>query len=510
CSGANTSLTMSSNVSGSTYTWTIVSNGVTGASANGTATSNTTISQALSNATNTQGTVTYTVSVSANNCPGNTATSIVTVQPVATTQFSPLPQTICSGTSSSAITLSSNVTGVSYAWTVVAGSVGGVTAPLTGTTGTIQSWASLTNSTASPQTVNITATSTINGCPGPQANYTITVNPLPAITNSLSQTVCSGANTSVVNWTTNVSGVTTYSWSVVNPPAGLTGFTNSGTGNIPVWSLANSTSNPLTLTIQCIATSLGCSGALVNYTYTVNPAPQVTISAPNDTICSGDQSQTVTLSSQTTNAIITWNAAVVAPGVIGGLITTSGTNNIPSQTFVNNSSVPVVIDYTISIVTGGSTACPGGTQHYYVVVNPKPTVTFNPATQTICSGSSTAPITISSTTPNTNISWTCTPPSGISGAQTSGTGSTIPAQTLVNSTSAPITVYYVAEAVTSVGLCPGKKDSAAVIVNPTPDISLTQTNATLCSNSTTTITITPTVSGSTYTWTVVSNGVSGA
>ena len=502
CSGASTSLTMASNVTGSTFTWTIAASGVTGASANGTATSNTTISQALSNATNTQGTVTYTVNVSANNCPGNTATSIVTVQPVATTQFTPAPQTICSGDSSRLITLSSNVTGVNYAWTVTPGSVVGPPQPSSsGTTSIIPGWPSLTNSTALPQTVNITATSTINGCPGPQANYTITVNPLPTITNTLAQSLCSGANTTVVNWTTNVTGATTFNWSVQSPtPPGLGGYTNNGTGNIPVWSLTNSTPNPLNLVVQCTATSLGCSGSSFNYTFTVNPAPQVQVSAPNDTICSGDATQIVTLTSTTTNAVITWSAAVVGPVSVGGLVPTSGTTTIPNQTLTNTSSQPIVVDYTINIVTGGSTACPGGTQHYYVVVNPKPAVTFNPATQTICSGSSTAPITISSTTPNTSISWTCTPPVGISGAQTSGIGSVIPAQTLVNTTSSPITVYYVAEAVTSVGLCPGKKDSAAVIVNPIPLAIANPVSDTICSATSTNIALTSDVTGATFTW----------
>ncbi len=505
CSGASTSLTMASNVTGSTFTWTIAASGVTGASANGTATSNTTISQALSNATNTQGTVTYTVNVSANNCPGNTATSIVTVQPVATTQFTPAPQTICSGDSSRLITLSSNVTGVNYAWTVTPGSVVGPPQPSSsGTTSIIPGWPSLTNSTALPQTVNITATSTINGCPGPQANYTITVNPLPTITNTLAQSLCSGANTTVVNWTTNVTGATTFNWSVQSPtPPGLGGYTNNGTGNIPVWSLTNSTPNPLNLVVQCTATSLGCSGSSFNYTFTVNPAPQVQVSAPNDTICSGDATQIVTLTSTTTNAVITWSAAVVGPVSVGGLVPTSGTTTIPNQTLTNTSSQPIVVDYTINIVTGGSTACPGGTQHYYVVVNPKPAVTFNPATQTICSGSSTAPITISSTTPNTSISWTCTPPVGISGAQTSGIGSVIPAQTLVNTTSSPITVYYVAEAVTSVGLCPGKKDSAAVIVNPIPLAIANPVSDTICSATSTNIALTSDVTGATFTWSSV-------
>ncbi|MFN6091694.1 MAG: beta strand repeat-containing protein, partial [Bacteroidota bacterium] len=422
CSGANTSLTMSSNVSGSTYTWTIVSNGVSGASANGTATSNTTISQALSNATNTQGTVTYTVSVSANNCPGNTATSIVTVQPVATTQFSPFPQTICSGTSSSAITLSSNVTGVSYAWTVVADSVGGVTAPLTGTNSTIQSWPSLTNSTASPQTVNITATSTINGCPGPQANYTITVNPLPAITNSLSQTICSGASSSPVTWTANVSSAATYSWSIVNPPSGLTGFTNSGIGNLPAMTITNSGSTALSLVYAVIATSNNCSGQATNYTIVVNPKPTVN-AITGQAICSNSSTVAVTPTGAVTNTVFNWT--VTPPLGITPSAVLNGTGVISSQQWINTTNGPITLDYIITPIANG---CIGDTIHFNVIVYPSPTVTL-PAPQTICSGGSTSLVNLTSSSTGASITWTCAPVPGITGITASGTN-TIPSQTL--------------------------------------------------------------------------------
>jgi len=64
-------------------------------------------------------------------------------------------------------------------------------------------------------------------------------------------------------------------------------------------------------------------------------------------------------------------------------------------------------------------------------------------------------------------------------------------------------VYYVAEAVTSVGLCPGKKDSAAVIVNPIPLVFANPASDTICSATSTNIALTSDVIGATFTWTSV-------
>ena len=55
---------------------------------------------------------------------------------------------------------------------------------------------------------------------------------------------------------------------------------------------------------------------------------------------------------------------------------------------------------------------------------------------------------LSSTTAGATFTWTATQPTGITGVTTSGTN-TIPAQTLVNTTNAPITITYAAVAATN-------------------------------------------------------------
>ena len=80
CSGNTTNIALSSNLSGTTYTWTAVQTGVTGASAGNGAN----IAQTLSTTGAVAGTVVYTISPTTNGCPGNTTTHTITVAPVKT------------------------------------------------------------------------------------------------------------------------------------------------------------------------------------------------------------------------------------------------------------------------------------------------------------------------------------------------------------------------------------------------------------------------------------------
>jgi PKD repeat protein len=508
CSATSTNIALTSDVTGATFTWSsVLGDSISVVPTTG---SGSTISQTLTNNGTDLDSVVYTITPRANNCDGLPIDVTVYVQPIPKVTFSAPNQVLCDSSTTAAVTLNSTVSNVVYSWSLNANGITGFTT--NSGAGTIPSETIyLPANSTNTVTATYSAQASIGGCPGPDSLYKVTLFPIPRMTGSLQQIICSDTSSSVVNWSNNVNAglSVSYNWNIINSATTtLTGFlpTTSGYGSLPSWLLNNPTANNDTLFIQVTPSTHptatdSCEGIPFIYQLVVNPSPQVDLSAANDTICSGDASQVVLLSSATTTAIITWSASVIT-GNVGVLNVSSGTTTIPSQVFNNSGTAPAVVEYTIKITTSGG-GCNGGTRKYYVVVNPTPAVTFNPATQTICSGSSTAAITISSTTPNTTISWTCTPPSGISGAQSSGTGSTIPAQTLVNSTSAPITVYYVAEAVTSVGLCPGKKDSAAVIVNPIPLAIANPASDTICSVTSTNIALTSDVTGATFTWSSV-------
>jgi hypothetical protein len=78
CSEATTNIIPASSITGTTYDWTVLQTGVTGAS-NGTGTS---IAQTLTNNGSIPGTAVYTITPTANGCAGSPITYTVTVNPV--------------------------------------------------------------------------------------------------------------------------------------------------------------------------------------------------------------------------------------------------------------------------------------------------------------------------------------------------------------------------------------------------------------------------------------------
>jgi gliding motility-associated-like protein len=77
CSGETTAINLTSPATGSTFTWTVVQNGVTGASAG----SGTSIAQTLTTTTSSQGSVTYTITPQNVGCTGDPITVTIIVNP---------------------------------------------------------------------------------------------------------------------------------------------------------------------------------------------------------------------------------------------------------------------------------------------------------------------------------------------------------------------------------------------------------------------------------------------
>ncbi|MDX5478702.1 MAG: T9SS type A sorting domain-containing protein [Cyclobacteriaceae bacterium] len=271
CSGTGPNISLTASVP-SSFTWTIgtITGGITGASGG----SGATINQTLTNPSNaTAGTVQYIVTPTSTtgSCTGAPYTITVTVNPTPTVTNSTLTQTICSGGSTTAFTPTSGVAGTTFNWTASATSgVSGFTPSGTGpipaqtisTTGTTQG------------TVTYVITPTANGCPGPSTNYTILVNPRPTVTNTtLSQTICSGGSTTLVNLTSGVSG-TTFTWTA-SATAGVTGFASSGSGSIPVQTISTTGTTQGAVTYVITPTANGCTGPTATYTVLVNPLATV-------------------------------------------------------------------------------------------------------------------------------------------------------------------------------------------------------------------------------------------
>ncbi|MBA4300615.1 MAG: hypothetical protein C0433_11015, partial [Cyclobacterium sp.] len=191
CSGTTFTVTPTNGIpsastivpAGTTYTWTVADNPDVTGEANQ-AGPQATISQTLTNTSNTVQNVVYTVtptSGGAGNCIGSTFTVTVAVLPRPT--ITPMTATVCSGESfsiSPANGTNGNVpVGTTYTWStpVVTGSMtGGVAGSGGNITGT------LSNPTNTAQTATYTVTPTSGACAGSTFTVTVTVNPRPAVT----------------------------------------------------------------------------------------------------------------------------------------------------------------------------------------------------------------------------------------------------------------------------------------------------------------------------------------
>jgi len=276
CSAASIStIVLTGAVSGTTYAWTRNNTGtVTGIAASGSGN----ISGTLTNTTNAPITVTFTITPTANSCPGAAITATVLVNPTPNVVATPASQTICSAASISTIVLSGAVSGTTYAWT--RDNSVAVTGIAASGSGNISG--SLTNTTNAPITVTFTIIPTANSCPGASITATVLVNPTPnAVATPASQTICSANSISTIVLSGAVSG-TTYAWTRDNTVA-VTGIAASGSGNIS-GSLTNTTNAPVTVTFTIKPTANSCPGAAITATVLVNPTPNAVATPASQTI----------------------------------------------------------------------------------------------------------------------------------------------------------------------------------------------------------------------------------
>ena len=498
---------------GTTYTWSISTNtNITGASASS-ASGISTITQTLTNTSNTAQTITYTVTPTSGdtgNCVGSTFTITVVVNPkpfiVGTTP------TICSGTAFSVTPTNGSgsivPSGTTYTWTTpVSTPVGAITGGTAQATGVTTIGQTLINTTTAPATIEYTITPTSGACAGTPFTITVTVNPTPTTLGLTNQTYCNAVATNAIVFTNGVAG-TTYAWTNSNTAIGLVA---AGTGNIPVFTPTNSGTAPITATISVIATANGCSRTAETFTITVNPSPAVAFSPANQTICSGDSSALVNLSSTTAGATFTWTA--VQPAGITGVVT-SGTNTIPTQTLVNTTNAPITITYAAVAATNDASACAGSTFNYTITVNPRPTIADQ--TFVICSeqGFTMAPV---NGVPNamtivpvgTTYNWTISNNSNITGAS-AGTGAQI-SQLLTNTSATIQTIIYTVTP--TAGSCSGNPFTITVDVYPKPNVQFDLPNQIICNNTASTVVnLSSTLTGAiTFAWTAnIPVGISGA
>jgi gliding motility-associated-like protein len=512
CSGNATGVSLTSSITGTTFSWVATAN----ANVTGESTTNQTgasITDVLVNTTATAQIVTYTVTPTAAGCVGTAITVPVTVNPVAT--INTMTVTVCTGNlfTVTPVNVTNGVVpaGTTYSWSAPV-VTGGMTGGASGTNQTSIS-GTLTNPTNTPQTATYTVTPTSGTCVGATFTLTVTVNPAPAIT-AMTNATCSGVafTSTPVNVTNGVVPAgTTYSWSAPVVTGGMTGGA-SGTNQTSIsGTLTNPTSTPQTATYTVTPTSGTCVGATFTVTVTVNPSPAIT--AMTNTTCSGVAftSTPVNVSNGVVPAGTTysWSAPVVTGGMTGGA---SGTNQTSiSGTLTNPTNTPQTATYTVTPTSG---TCVGATFTLTVTVNPAPAITA--MTNATCSGvaftSTPVNVTNGVVPAGTTYSWSAPVVTGGMTGGASGTNQTSISGTLTNPTSTPQTATYTVTPTS--GTCVGATFTVTVTVNPSPAITaMTNTTCSGVAFTSTPVNVSNGVvpAGTTYSWSapVVTGGMTG-
>ena len=435
-------------------------------------------SEALINTTASPIAVTYVYTLTANGC-SNVQNVMVTVNPAPILTSSLAPPSICSGASFS-YSPTSSTAGTAFAWsrTVVAG----ISNPLGNGTGNPNE--SLINTSSAPINVTYVYSLTANGCTNPATfNVVVVVNPTVTLTSSLTPPdICSGASFTYAPTSSTVGTVFNWSRAVVS---GISELANNGIGN-PNESLTNTTALPINVTYVYNLVANGCSNAQ-NVTVKVNPTPILNSSLTPPAICSGSLF-TYNPSSITGGTIFGWSRAAVA-GISNSA--SSGFGN-PNEILVNTSSAPVNVTYLYTLTANGCS----NSQSVVVLVNPNPTLTsllFPPA---VCTGSVFS-YTPASATVGATFAWNRAAVAGISNASSSGLGD--PNETLINTSTAPVTVTYI-YSVSANGCTNGSNYNVSVVVNPSPILTSSLNPPAICSGAAFSYTPLSSTLGTTFSW----------
>ncbi|MEI7831102.1 MAG: YDG domain-containing protein, partial [Prolixibacteraceae bacterium] len=409
--------------------------------------------------------VTPTFAKDGNSCSGSATTFTITVNPAAQVN-QPASQVLCNGSATSLGFITANTGGTTtYAWTNSNPDIG---LAASGTC-SIPVFTAVNQGTA-PVSATITVTPTFSnggdGCSGPSKTFEITVDPSGQAKAIGSQLLCSGSATSAVNFETlNTGGETTYTWTNSKSSIGLPA---SGSGNIASFTAVNSGTAPVTATIAVTPyysnNGVTCEGGSKIFTITVNPAAQVNQPA-NLTLCNGSGSSvafaTANIGGTTTYA---WSNSNTAVGLAA-----SGIGNIPAFIAINAGTAPATATITVTpTYANGGVTCEGPAKSFTVTINPTAQVS-QPASQMICSGSSSAAANFETANTGGIITYNWTNSVAAIGLSASGTGNIASFKAVNNGTSAMVATIRVTPVYTKDGVsCSGAVKTFTITVNPVP------------------------------------------
>ncbi|MBX2963465.1 MAG: gliding motility-associated C-terminal domain-containing protein [Cyclobacteriaceae bacterium] len=454
----------------SNFAWIAVYDaGLTGGAGNG----NGAILETLENLTGGALNAVYTVTpTSTAGCAGVPFTITVPVnpQPVGANDVKAI---VCSDVAFSfnpQLDITNGVT-ATFAWTAAYGP--GLTGGAGAGVGNISE--TLTNLTGVSLNATYTITPTsLNGCTGNTFTITVPIDSEPVGANSTKAAVCSDIPFSFDPQAEITNGtVATFAWTAAYP-AGLTGGTANGTGVINQ-TLTNQTGGQLNAVFTITPTTAGsCVGSNFTITVPVNPEP-VGSNAVRPAVCSD-----VAFNFNPQNDIIngvtstfTWTAVYDA-GLAGG---SGGGSGLLSETLTNLTSGPLNAVYTITPTS--INGCEGSPFTITVPVNPEP-VGADALKAAVCSDVAfnfNPQVEITNGVIST-FTWSASYAAGITGGAGNGNGAV--AETLINITSAQLSVVYTVTPTSSNG-CAGSTFTITVPIDPKP-VAINTIKAPVCSD----------------------------
>lgn len=283
--------------------------------------------------------------------------------------------------------------------------------------------------------------------------------------------------------------------------------TSTGTGLTRAIAIAGGSAHSLAIRSDGTvwAWGLNTSGQLGNGNNNNSNVPvqviftiQVAAAIPSSqAICSG-QTTNIALTSNLPNTTFTWT--VVQTNVTGAF---ASSGNSINQTLFATSTAPGTAVYTI---TPSSTGCIGPSITVTITVNPIPMAAAIPFSRTICNGVFTN-IVLSSNVLGRTFNWTVVQ-NNVTGASP-GSGNFINQQLFATTPNPGTAIYTVTPTANG---CSGPPIIVTITVNPTAGATATATpsNLTICSGQTIHIALSSDIPGTTFSWTVVQDHVSGA
>ncbi len=336
------------------------------------------------------------MSVYGSNANGNGAPSSLMV----TVNTTPSPTSAVTGIDNPCQTSSqtysvTNVSGITFTWTVPSGSV------ITSGQGT-----NSINVTVGGNSGNVTVVPSNNCGSGSATNLAITVSPVPSQTSSITGNSTPCQTTSQTYSVTSISGVS-YAWNV---PSGSVITSGQGTNSV------NVTIGAANGNVSVIPSNSCGNGVVTNFTVTVSLVPaQATISG-NSVPC--QTSSQVYSVANVSGVTYTWevpagsvitsgqgtNSINVTVGTTNGNITVASSNSCGSGA---NANFPITVGSTpsqTSAIAGNSAPCQSSSQVYSVSNVSGVSYAWNvPSGSVITSGQGTSSINVTMGTNNGDV-----------------------------------------------------------------------------------------------------------